>query len=179
MRTVRRWIWNALAVFGAASLVVRFGFLPARATSNSMEPRLHGVSWDEGDHILIERFSYRWRQPRRWEVIAYRFDTGQIYLKRVLALPGETLQLYKDGRMLIDGKPVEKPAYLADVRYFPVGNILDGKPFHCDGGYYVMGDDSYDSDDSRFNGVAAQERLIGRAWLILRPWSRFGRINER
>lgn len=177
MRKLLRWMRDALAVVGGVTLLGNFCFLSTRAVSDSMKPTLRGESWDRGDQVLIERISYRLRRPRRWEVIAYRCDNGDIYLKRVLACPGETLQLYKDGRMLIDGREVEKPSGLAAIRYFPVGNIIDGKPFLCDGGYYVMGDDSYDSDDSRFNGAVPEKRVLGRVWLVLWPRERLGRVH--
>ena len=62
-------------------------------------------------------------------------------------------------------------------KYLKFGNLIDGKPIACGEGYYVLGDDLQDSDDSRFNGSVKPSRLIGRAWLIVSPWDRFGFVR--
>lgn len=180
-RVVLRFLWRCvhhlLAAVGLGYLTFTFCFVSTRVTSESMKPTLLGTSWENGDRVLVERLCYRWRAPRRWEVMAFRRDDGAIIMKRVFGLPGETMQLFYDGRLLINGQPVQRPAALADIKYYPVGNIIRGKPFHCQGGYYVLGDDSMDSDDSRYNGVVRYEQVLGRSWLILGPGSRWGRVN--
>jgi len=60
------------------------------------------------------------------------------------------------------------------VRY---GNLTEGKPVPCGDGYYVLGDDLKDSDDSRFNGPVPPHRILGRAWLIVSPRNRFGWVR--
>ena len=99
-------------------------------------------------------------------------------MKRVVGLPGEQVQLSEQGRILIDSQPIELPASL-DQRFLRYGNLAAGKsPVSCGQSYYLLGDDSRDSDDSRFNGPVGLDRIIGRSWLIVWPLSRFGFVNR-
>src|SRR5438105_2360175 len=78
----------------------------------------------------------------------------------------------------IDGQSLEIPAALAHLHYIPYGNLADGKAVPCGDRYYVLGDDTRDSNDSRFEGPIREEKIIGQAWLIVRPQSRFGFVNR-
>ena len=70
------------------------------------------------------------------------------------------------------------PKHLEFLRYFPFGNLTDDeKPYDCGNGYYVLGDYAKDSDDSRFNGAVAPERIIGRPWIIVGPKGRRGFVR--
>ena len=99
-------------------------------------------------------------------------------MKRVVAFPGERISMALDGTISIDGKVVERPNELDTIRYFPIGNLFQGKTYECVDGYYVLGDDSRDSDDSRYIGVIRPKQFIGRSWLIMSPSSRFGFVNS-
>jgi len=176
------WRWllrgfeRTLAVVGALALLSYAAFDISVITSPSMSPTLQGNSIDDGDRVLTEKLSYWFRQPRRWEVIAYTRDDGMQILKRVAGLPGEQVQLDDKRYLLIDGRRVEPPHAL-NARFLRYGNLFDGKPVACKTGYYVLGDDLKDSDDSRFNGPVRPDRLIGRAWLIVWPPERFGWVR--
>ena len=148
----------------------------SRIVSPSMSPTLKGTSIDNGDRILTEKITYRFRRPRRFEVITFLNNDGIRVMKRVIGLPGETVQQEGNGPLLIDGEPIEMPPTV-DQKYLRYGNLADGKPVLCGDGYYVLGDYTRDSDDSRFNGPVAPHRIIGRAWLIVSPWSRSGWVN--
>lgn len=169
--------WNAFALFGIGVAIYFTCFNVSRIVSPSMSPTLEGTSWDNGDVVLTEKISYRFRQPRRWEVIQIRKPDNTLIMKRVIGLPGETIQMPKRGQILINGEQLTLPASFSFLDYFPFGNLVEDKEFDCGQGYYVLGDDSRDSDDSRFNGAVLPENITGRAWLILAPSSRFGRAN--
>jgi signal peptidase I len=64
--------------------------------------------------------------------------------------------------------------HLEQLRF---GNLMEDKPVPCGDGYYVLGDELKDSDDSRFNGPVPARRVMGRAWLIIWPWKRAGWIR--
>ncbi len=98
-------------------------------------------------------------------------------MKRVVGLPGEQLQVLRDGQLVIDGREVNPPAELSFLRYLPVANIFGDKVFDCQDGYYVLGDEAMDSDDSRYNGTVSLEEIIGRTWLIMGPADRRGFVN--
>jgi signal peptidase I len=185
-RRRRRWIrWilrqteRALALFGLAAIVYLVCFDLSRMTSSSMAPTLWSDDWSDGDLVLTEKVSYWFRQPRRWEVVAFRRPDGHQVMKRVVGLPGETVQLQPDGTIRIDGQPIDRPPELDSLKYYAYGNLALRLTAQCGDGYYVLGDDSRDSDDSRFNGAVRRDRLIGRAWLILAPAEHFGFVNVR
>ncbi len=142
-----------------------------------MAPTLRGHDWQSGDLVLTERVSYWFRRPHRWEVVAFRASDGQQVMKRVIGLPGEHVAMRRDGQILIDGRSVERPAALLSMRYLPQGTLMAEKSAACGDGYYVLGDCSADSDDSRFNAPVRPDQLIGRAWLILAPGGRRGFVN--
>jgi signal peptidase I len=97
-------------------------------------------------------------------------------MKRVAAFPGETVQINREGQLVIDGQIMKLPPSL-HLKYLGFGNVIAGNSFVCTDGYYVLGDDTKDSDDSRFNGPVTSDRIVGRAWLIIKPWSRIGSVN--
>ena len=176
-----RWLWRqavrCLAMIGLGTVVYCTCFNVSRVTSGSMSPTLQGTSWRDGDLVLTERLSYRFRAPRRWELVAFRNREGVQVMKRVIGLPGEQVQMLRGGRLLIDGEPLAVPDELAFLRYFPFGNLCNSQQAACGAGYYLLGDDSRDSDDSRFNGPLLPHEIIGRPWLILAPAARRGWVH--
>jgi len=176
VRRALRWVERGFAVFGVLCLLYALTFDLSIVTSSSMSPTLQGKNVDEGDLVVTEKVTLWYRQPRRWEVIVFTRDDGVELMKRVAGLPGETVQLSEDRRLLIDGKLVEMPPGL-NQKHLKFGNLFEGRPVACGEGYYVLGDDLKDSDDSRFNGPVKPSRLIGRAWLIVSPWDRFGFVR--
>ena len=142
-----------------------------------MAPTLVGESWDNGDVLLSEKVSYRFRSPQRWEVVLVRASDNNLVVKRVVGLPGETIQLPRRGQIRVNGMDLSLPAELNYLEHLPFGNVMAGQRVECGRGFYLLGDDSLDSDDSRFNGPVGGDRIFGRAWLILGPSSRRGYVN--
>ncbi len=172
LRLFFRSVERLLAVVGLSFLIYHFFFHYSCITSNSMKPTLQGTSFDNGDQVLTERVSYWFREPRRWEVLTIRRNDGLVVMKRLVALPGEKLQVLPDGMVVINGQEVAPPPELDFLEYIPVVNIFDRKVFDCKDGYYVLGDYTLDSDDSRYNGTISREEILGRAWIILGPEGR-------
>ncbi|MBX3415201.1 MAG: signal peptidase I [Pirellulales bacterium] len=166
-----RWCEHVLATFGGIVLVSWLSFDYSAIVSPSMSPTLEGTSLDDGDRVLTEKLSGWFCTPRRWEVITFRDKSGERRMKRVVGLPGESVQMLADRELLIDGQRVEVPPVI-DQKY-----LRYGKPVPCGDGYYVLGDDLKDSEDSRFNGPVPAERIIGRAWLIVWPKERAGWVR--
>lgn len=175
-RRMLRWIERGLAVFGGLVIIYWLTLDLSVIVSPSMQPTLQGTGIDDGDRVITEKVSLRFRQPRRWEVITFVTPAGEKRMKRVVGLPGETVQMPEPGKLTIDGKPIELPATL-NVRYLRFGNLIGAAKVPCGTGYYVLGDDLKDSDDSRFNGPTPPEQIVGRTWLIAWPWSRIGFVK--
>lgn len=177
LRVCRRFAWHLLAVYGLCHIIYANTLDVARITSPSMAPALDGTDWEHGDTVLFEKVSYRFRKPRRWEVVSFREPSGDVLVKRIVGLPGDTIQLPRRGVIVINGQEVSPPAELSYLNPLPYGNVMSGKTFDCGNGYYVLGDNSHDSDDSRFNGAVDPDGILSRAWYIVSPRERFGRIN--
>jgi len=157
-----------LAVVGLCSLVYYTCLDFNIVISGSMSPGLQGEDAATGDRVLFEKVTRRFRSPRRWEVHQFHTPEGLTAAKRIIGLPGERVSL-RDGVLCINGEPIPIPADLAHLHYLPFGNLSKGREFDCGQGYYVLGDDSRDSMDSRYEGVFAEDRFTARAWLILGP----------
>lgn len=178
LRWTFRQLQRCLALFGLTCLIYLIAFQYSCVVSGSMQPTLQGTNLKNGDRVLTEKVSYYFRNPRRWEVVTIRRESdGMDLMKRVVGLPGETLQVLRDGQLVIDGEKIDPPESLRDLRYLPVANIYGDKVVECGDGYYVLGDDSMDSDDSRYNGPISLEEIVGRTWLIIAPSERRGFVN--
>lgn len=183
-RTVRSWLAalyrfarGSLALVGLYVLVFTLCFDLGPIVSPSMQPTLRGSKWGDGDWVLSEKISYWFRSPRRWEVIRIRADDGVIIMKRVAGLPGETVQLLDFG-VMIDGHPQPAPPALDFLRYYAYGpHSRGGKATNCGDGYFVLGDDSKDSQDSRYDGPIDPAKVCGRAWLRVWPMERIGWVT--
>jgi len=152
--------------------------------SGSMEPTLL-----VGDHLLVSKFIYGvrnpfsgevWveiRQPERYDVVVFKYPQNptQDYIKRVIGLPGETVEI-RDKRVYIDGVPLDDPkAVFLDAEILPAnrqprdnfGPVTVGA-----GELFVMGDNRDNSHDSRFWGMVENSALKGKAFILYWSWDR-------
>jgi signal peptidase I len=133
-----------------------------------------------GEYILVDKVSPRFQGYRRGDIVVFRppsgFTTGEgsdkPFIKRIVGLPGETVEIRADGHVAINGTELDE-AYVFD------GQPTTGRPgarrWVVPGGdYFVMGDHRQSSTDSRDFGPVAGGDIIGRAWLRYWPVSRFG-----
>lgn len=176
VRRAGRWGEHLLATIGLLLIVYHVGFELNVIVSPSMSPTLQGTSKHNGDWILTERVTYWFRDPRRWEVVRFDMTDGTRVMKRVVALPGESVTLNRHD-LMINGEHVPQPESLAEIKYYPYGNISQGREVTCTNGYFLLGDDSMDSQDSRYEGPIPEAEIAGRVWLRVWPLSRFGRVN--
>lgn len=176
-KQVLRWVEHFLASVGFVTIVYYACFDLSVMVSGSMSPTLRGTNVNNGDWVLSEKVSYWFRRPARWEVVSFQSDLGQPVMKRVVGLPGETVQMHERKHLRINELPADIPSNVPRIPYLAYGNLAEAKPVSCDDGYYVLGDDTNDSDDSRFSGPIKGERIRGRAWLIVWPAARFGFVR--
>jgi signal peptidase I len=165
-----------LAATGLSFIVFHLCFETIVMTSDSMAPTLCGTNYKSGDRILVEKVTSWFRAPKRWEIHYFHDDEGMAVAKRIVALPGETIGI-KQKSIWINGSKLEMPRELAHLKYHSFGNIAADRQVKCDGGYYMLGDDSRDSYDSRFTGPISPDRFRGRVWCILWPLSRASFVN--
>ena len=149
-------------------LVRYFLFKPFYVKGQSMEPNFY-----EKDYLIIDELSYRFREPKRGEVVVFEAPNGSdYYLKRVIGLPGERIKV-ENNRVIIynEANPqglVLDEIYLEDQTLGTVMLALGSDE------YYVLGDNRDSSYDSRRFGPISREALVGRAWLRGWPPTRIG-----
>lgn len=139
-----------LLIAAALLLFVTQGYC---VSGTCMEPHLY-----TGERILTYKLAYAWHGPRRGDIIVFLYprDTHQIFVKRVIGLPGDTISI-RAGQVYIDNKPLSEP-YRVNPAH---GNMA--AQFVPRGEYFVMGDNRDFSDDSRFWGDLPRQDIIGRA----------------
>ncbi|MGD1068016.1 MAG: signal peptidase I [Vulcanimicrobiaceae bacterium] len=125
----------------------------------SMEPRVRA-----GEFVLINTLAYRLGPVRRGDVVAFRHDAPnpETYIKRVVGLPGERVEV-REGTVLVDGAPLPEP-YV----HFPDHRSAPAVTLPADG-YYVLGDNRAESDDSRNWGVLHATDIAGKAVVGIWP----------
>lgn len=168
-REVASFFWEVVKIVIislAIILPVRYYLVqPFFVKGASMEP-----SFEDGDYILVDELSYGLRDPARGEVVIFRYplDHSQFFIKRIIALPGETVEV-KNNQVVIYNK--ENPQGFAlqesylDSSQKTIGSVrmrLD------DGEYFVMGDNRLQSSDSRRWGAVNRDLITGKAFV--RPW---------
>ena len=166
-----------LAVVGLFFLVYHSCFRIYYVTTSSMKPTLNGADAGEGDWVLVDKLTYHLRKPSRWEVATLRLPDEGLVAKRIVALPNEDISI-QDQQVCIDGVPQVSPPSLQFLKYLAVGQVREGHSFRCGAQhYFVLGDQSEDSQDSRFEGDIDIGRFEGRVLLRVWPPSRIGFIN--
>lgn len=130
------------------------------------------------ERLMVERLSYRFSDPKRFDIVIlmpYGEDVDEYFIKRVIGLPGETIQI-KDGEIYIDGEVLEE-----NYGKEPIidGGIANEPLTLGDDEYFVMGDNRNDSDDSRADYIGPITRNLIKGKAILRVWplDRFGSID--
>ncbi len=169
---LRRVFEKACVVYVCVSIPLAVAFERGVMVSGSMAPTLKG-SRETGDMVLIDRVTYRFREPRRGELVYFLDIEGQCPIKRVVGLPGEVISI-AGGRVVVDGQPLSYPAVFADLDYHNAGAFSSpARRFRVRPGHvFVLGDDSADSFDSRYWGALDRKHVLGRAVAIVSPWHR-------
>jgi signal peptidase I len=147
-------------------------FQPFIVKGNSMEPNYHST-----DYLIIDEVSYRFREPQRGEVIVFKYpkDTSQRYIKRIIGLPYETVELV-DGKLYITKEgslreEIDESLYITDkVREEWKSNLTYGPLKLGENEFFVMGDNRNFSSDSRKWGIVPKFDIIGRILLRFSPF---------
>lgn len=141
-----------------------------RIESHSMQPNFY-----EGQFILVNKLAFRLGAPGRGDVLVFHNpnNVDEDYIKRVIGLPGDNLEI-RDGTVFIDGKPlVEEYPINAIPRAVTYGPIVI-EPDHL----FVMGDNRPQSQDSRVFGPLSEDLIVGKAWVRVWPFNEFGIIQH-
>lgn len=185
VRIVVDWIATIVGAVAIVLAIKAWVVNPYRIPSSSMEPTLHCARPADGcearfsDRVLANRFIYHFRDPQRGDVVVFRTPpaaetkcgAGGTFVKRIIGLPGETVQLrVVRGReyVFIDGRRLEEPYVRPERRPFGTEETFRVPPGH----YFVMGDNREQSCDSSDWGPVPRENLIGKVFMTYWPPNR-------
>jgi signal peptidase I len=168
------WVAVIVGAVVVALLVKTFLVQAFRIPSESMDPTLM-----VGDRVLVNKLSYRLHDVNRGDVVVFSRpdalpggpDDPQDLIKRVIGLPGETVEA-RDGQVYVDGRPLDEP-------YLPEGTTTSNleQPITVpEGQVLVMGDNRDNSQDGRVFGPIPIDTIVGRAFVIIWPPGRFGSL---
>ena len=157
-----------LCVLGAVWLVITFVGQRTEVEGASMENTLHN-----GDNLIVDKLSYRFHDPERFDIIVFpfQFQDNTYYIKRIIGLPGETVEII-DGKVYINGSDTPlKEDYLSDeartdVRSFGPYQV----PEDC---YFMLGDNRPNSADARLweNTYVKRDKILAKAEFVYFPFS--------
>lgn len=158
-------------------LVIHYVGQRTEVDGESMENTL-----SNGDNLIVDKITYRFSDPKRFDIIVFPFQYKEntYYIKRIIGLPGETVQIDDGGNIYINGELLEESYGREIIRADTIGRAAEPIVLGDDE-YFVMGDNRNNSSDSRTEMVGNIHRddIIGRAWLRIWPFSKFGILKHQ
>lgn len=150
-------------------LIIRIGIQNYRIEGQSMEPNFH-----DGEYLIVNKLAYRLGEYERGDVIVFKYpnDPSKDYIKRIIGLPGDTVEI-RGGQLFVNDNQIEEP-------YLHMPNVRDEAPMVVEAGHlYVMGDNRPASSDTRSWGQLGQNFVIGQAWLAIWPFDTAGLVKHQ
>ncbi len=172
---VKKEVWSWVKTIASAAIfayiITTFIIVNAQVPTGSMKNTIM-----PGDRLIASRLSYMTGDPKRFDIAVFKFpdDETQLFVKRVIGLPGETVQI-ADGKVYIDG--AEQPLDDSFVNGIPTGNY---GPYHVpEGCYFMLGDNRESSKDSRFwtDQYVKKNKILGKA--VFRYWKDIKSTGDR
>ena len=166
---IRVWTRDLLIAIGLALVIIVFLYQPVKVEGTSMAPLL-----SDQERIFINKFVYRFEPIQRGDVVVfwYPLDRTKSFIKRVVGLPGEVVEIRR-GAVYVNSKLVPEP-------YVPLQyeDVSDFGPVRVPGdSYFVMGDHRVSSNDSRVFGPVPSRFIYGRAVFAYWPVDHFGSLD--
>jgi signal peptidase I len=154
----------AVAVFAVLRLTVQ----SSTVLMSSMEPNFY-----HGDTIMVNKVNYRFSDPQRGQVIIFNppFDSPHPFIKRVIGLPGDMVEV-KDGKVFVNGTALDEEYIMEPPNYTMPPTEVPAKK------YFVLGDNRNNSNDSQDGWTVPRNNIIGKAWFVYWPPSRWGVVRH-
>ncbi len=169
------WIVEIILVILAAYLIIEYAVEKTTMMGISMNTTLN-----DGDKIIINKVSYLKKDPKRYDVIVFnqsKSGHGYYNIKRVIGLPGETIEII-NGYVYINGEKLEEEIVVEPMN---IAGLAKEELVLQENEFFVLGDNRNSSEDSRFAniGIVVKSDIIGKAWLRLSPFSIIDKINKQ
>lgn len=153
--------------------IINFVGCRSRVDGSSMEPTL-----TDGDNLWVDRLSYVFGEPERFDVIIFNYDEDTTYVKRIIGLPGETVRIDQNGNIYINEQLLKENYGMEPILPSNLGRASQPVVLGEDE-YFVLGDNRNNSSDSRWADVGnvSKEDIIGKVILRIYPFSSFGVVK--
>ncbi len=175
LKVVVEWLIYFLIIFVVAFLLLNYVGQRTLVDGTSMSPTLH-----DGDSVIVDKLSYRFTDPKRFDIVVFRYlpKDETYYIKRIIGLPGETVQII-DGYVYINGELLETDIYGSDVM-LEAGRATEPITLG-EYEYFVLGDNRNGSSDSRMENVGNVEisQIVGKAFLRIWPLTDFAFLKHQ
>ena len=172
-KEIRRTVLYLLAVFVVTMLVVCYVGQRTIVDGSSMEPTL-----SDGDNLIVDKISYHLGEPQRYDIVVFPCgEDGTYLIKRIIGLPGETVQIDEDGAIYIDGEHLIE-SYGREVMENP--GLAKEPILLGDDEYFVLGDNRNNSEDSRYGDIGRVNKkyITGKLWFQISPTKDIGVLEN-
>lgn len=168
-RELLEWVVCIAVAVVAALIINKFVVCFIRVEGTSMVPTLQN-----GERLLVTPSTYAFREPRRGEIIITHYPgRSDRYVKRVIGLPGETIEV-REGHVYIDGQQLQEPYADVLMNYDMAAEVIP------EGSYFVMGDNRNHSGDSHSSGIGpiSRDLILGHAHAVVWPLTNLHRLSQ-
>ena len=165
-----RWGFQILVVVVFGIMTAMCLFSTVAMQEGSMEP-----TFSTGNKFLVNKVIYKFSEPKRGDIIVFKTspdDDASLHIKRVIGLPGETIQI-RDGQILIDGVTYREGRDLPKISN---PGLATNEVYLESDEYFVLGDNRNNSEDSRYAdiGMVKKRYIVGKIWFTCSPWKKIG-----
>lgn len=171
-RIIGGWLFFIFMLVLVCFLIVYLSGHSTTVSGSAMYPTL-----SDGDSILIDRITYRFLKPGRFDIVVFpgRYEDNSFYLRRIIGLPGETVQI-TDGVIYINGEPLKEKH---DLDMIDNPGLARMQVTLGEDEYFVLGDNRNESSDSRepIIGNIREEDILGRAVFRTAPLTKIGLLG--
>ena len=173
LKEIAVWIVEILLTIAAAIIMVSFFGFRVSVIGPSMSPTL-----ENGEKVLVNRFVYKLFDPKQNDLIVFQpngNEKSHYYVKRVIALPGDTVQI-KDGKVYVNGELV---AESVETEKIENAMMAENEIVVGEDEYFVLGDNRNNSEDSRYASIGnvKKDHITGEAWMVVYPFDRIGLLK--
>ena len=166
------WLLYIVLIIALTWIVVTFVGQRTEVSGSSMETTL-----SDKDQLIVDKMTYRFRDPKRYDIVVfpYQYQDNTYYIKRIIGLPGEKVQILS-GMVYIDGMRLDEH-YGNEIMENP--GIAEEPLTLGEDEYFVLGDNRNNSEDSRFAsvGMVKRKNVVGKVWMVIEPFDSFGFVK--